>query len=179
ALRERRLVGGGDDDGLDARGLGCPQDVPRAVQVRVDELLRKDLGPVDMLVRGEVEDNVRLRGGELLLEPPRLADVAEDVPEEVERLRVAGAPVGDQRGLVPVDDRDPLRPEAAEERRKRAADRAAAAGEQDPAAAEPLLQLEHGWNRIATLENLLPVERVRRHTAADRLRLRRRQRERP
>src|SRR5205814_1303518 len=88
-----------------------------------------------MLVRGEVEDDVRLRGCELLLEPPRLADVAEDVLEEVERLRVTGAPVGDQRGLVPVDDRDPLRPEAAEERRKRAADRAAAAGEQDPAAA--------------------------------------------
>src|SRR5204863_8598342 len=121
-----------------------------------------------MLVRGEVEDDVRLRGCELLLEPPRLADVAEDVLEEVERLRVTGAPVGDQRGLVPVDDRDPLRPEAAEERRKRAAYRAAAPGQPDPAAAEPLLQLEHGRNRIAALEHLLPIERVRRHTAADR-----------
>ena len=128
------------------------------MQVRVDELLREDLGPIDVLVRGEMEDDLGLRRREFALEPSGFTDVAEDVVEEPERLRIPGAPVGDQRGLVPVDERDPLRPEATEEGRERAADRAAPAGEQDPATAEALLELEHGRDGIAALEHLLPVE---------------------
>src|SRR5262249_57476587 len=125
-----------------------------------------------------MEDDLGLRGSELALEPARFADVAEDVVEEPERLRISRAPVRDQRRLVPVDDRDPLRAEPAEEGGERAADRAAPAGEEDPAAAEPLLKLEHGRDGIPPLEHLLPVERIDRHTAASWLRLRRRQRER-
>jgi len=43
-----------------------------------------------------MEDDLGLGCRELPLEPPRLADVAEDVVEEAERLRVPRAPVGDQ-----------------------------------------------------------------------------------
>src|SRR5262245_55174498 len=125
-----------------------------------------------------MEDDLGLGGSELALEPARFADVAEDVVEEPERLRISRAPVRDQRSLVPVDERDPLRAEPAEEGGERAADRAAPAGEEDPAPAEPLLKLEHGWDGIASLEHLLPVERVDRHTAASWLSFRWRQRER-
>jgi hypothetical protein len=43
------------------------------VQVRVDELLRVELGEIDVLVRGEVEDDVGPRQTELLLEPAGVA----------------------------------------------------------------------------------------------------------
>src|SRR6266496_1947458 len=119
-----------------------PQHVPRAVQVRVDEFFREDFGPVDVLVRGEMEDDLGLRRGELSFETARLADVAENVVEAVERLRIAAATIGDQRRLVAVHERDALGPKAAEKSRQRAADRAATAGEQDPSAAEALLQFE-------------------------------------
>src|SRR3954464_10368213 len=73
-----------------------------------------------------MEDDLGLRRREFALEPSRFTDVAEDVVEEPERLRIPGAPVGDQRGLVPVDERDPLRPKPDEEGRQRAAERAPA-----------------------------------------------------
>src|SRR5262245_31334582 len=116
-----------------------------------------------------MEDDLGLRGSELALEPARFADVAEDVVEEPERLRISRAPVRDQRRLVPVDDRDPLRAEPAEEGGERAADRAAPAGEEDPAPAEPPLKPEHGRAGIASPAPLPPVERRDRPTAAIRL----------
>ena len=58
ARGERRLVGGRDDDGVHAGRVRGAQDVPAADEVRVDELLRVALGPVDVLVGGEVEDHV-------------------------------------------------------------------------------------------------------------------------
>ncbi len=73
------------------------------------------LGPVDVLERGEVEDEVGPRAAELGLQTRGLADVAEDVRDPLERLGRATAAVGDQRALVAVEQRDVLGPEAGEE----------------------------------------------------------------
>ena len=72
----------------------------------------------------------------------------------------APAAVGDQRALVSVQERDVLGAEAREEGREHVRDRAAAAGDGDAAAAEALLQLQHGRDGVAALDHLLPVELV-------------------
>ena len=165
ARGERRLVGRGHDDGAHARGLGGAQHVPAALEVRVDELLRVGLGPVDVLVGGEVEDRVGPGARDRVGEPAAVADVAEHVLAGLELRARPRAPVGGQRGLVGVQQRHLLGPEAEQQRREAAADPAAAAGDQDAPAAEALLQLEHGGHGVAAADDRLPVERVDREPA--------------
>ena len=130
------------------------------MQVRVDELLGVDLGPVDMLVRSQVEDDVRLRLSKLPLDPAGVADVAERIPNG--RVGLSSAPVGSQGSFVGVEQRDGLRPETEQEGGQRPADGAAAAGEEDAPSAEPLLQVEERRHWISQAEHGLPVEVVRR-----------------
>ena len=94
--------------------------------------------------------------------------------EPVEGLRVARTPVGDQRRLVAVGEHDPVGPEAAQKGGERAADRAAAPGDQHAPAAEPLLELEHRGDGVAAVDHRLPVEAVERHAARGTSRLGRR-----
>ena len=158
ARGECRLVGAGDDHGLDAGNLGRAQDVPASVQVRVHELLGEDLGPVHVLVGGEVEDDVRPRPRQLRLQPAGVAHVAERMGDSVRRIRAAGPAVGDQRRLVTIEQRDLLGTEAEQQRRERAADRAATSGDEHAPAAEDLLELEHRGHWVALSDDVLPVE---------------------
>jgi hypothetical protein len=79
------------------------------VEVRVDELVGVDLRPIDVLVGGQVEDDVRPRPLERGLETGLVADIAERMGDPVQRRGVAGPAVGGQGRLVPVEERDPLR----------------------------------------------------------------------
>ena len=157
---EGRLVRRGDDHGVDRGVLGGAQQVPAAVEVRVEKLVGIDLGPVDVLVGGQVEDEVGPRAAELGGDAPAVADVAQHVVEMHELERVARAAVGGERGLVAVHERHELGPEAEQQRGQRARDRAAAARDQHAPAAHELLELEYRGHRIGAAQHLLPVERA-------------------
>ena len=91
------------------------EDVPASLEVRVDELVGVELGPVHVLVRGQVEDHVGALLGDEPLDAAGVAHVGEDVAHVRELGVLAGTPVGGEPGLVAVDEGDPLRAEAAEE----------------------------------------------------------------
>ena len=103
ARGKRRLVGGGHEHGVHPRIVRRAQHVPAAVQVVVDELLGIGLGPIDVLVGGEVEDHIGACTAELGLEPPRVADVAEHVGHALDEHRIAATAIRREGGLVAVE----------------------------------------------------------------------------
>ena len=89
ARRLRRLVRRGDHHGVDRVALCGPQHVPAPMQIGVEELVGVDLGPVDVFVRREVENEVRTGAADLGGHPALVADVAEHVLDADELERVA------------------------------------------------------------------------------------------
>ena len=147
------------------RRLGAAQDVPAAVEVRRRELLRVALGPVDVLVRGEMHDDVGRRARELRLQAAAVAHVAQHVLEAREVRGAAGPAVGGERGLVRVEHRDELGPEGLQQRRERPADRPRAARDEHAPPRQRLLELEHGRHGVAPAGDGLPVEALARDPA--------------
>src|SRR5437763_233535 len=76
-------------------------------------------------------------------EPPGRADCAKDGGHARDGPRIAATAVRRGGGLVAVEQGDAPRPEPAGQSGERAADPAAPAGDENAAAAEQLLQLEH------------------------------------
>ena len=116
---------------------------------------RIDLGPVDVLVGGKVEDDVRPCPPQLRVEAPGFADVAKHVGDSV--IRSTRPAVGDKRRLVAVQERHSSGRKPSEQRRqrtRRSTRRRPVISTRRP---PKLLELEHRGDRVAGAAPL-PVE---------------------
>ena len=105
-----------------------------------------------------MEDDVGLRSRELgsSRPPSRMSQSTCEMRSSCSGARRRRSSI--ERSLVGVEQRYALGAKAVEKSDERTADRAAAAGQQQPAPPESLLETEHRWDRVGLADNALPVE---------------------
>ena len=172
--RVDRLVGRHEHELLDLRADRRAREHPRAVGVVAHRLPRVGLlHQRHVLVRAGVEDDARPLAREHLVDQRRVLDVADDRCDRQLRERVGERHLDlVDRGLGDVEQHELRRTEARDLAAELGADRAAGAGDQHHAIAEPLGEpraVEHDRIAPEQVVELDRADRRQRRAAADQL----------